>query len=717
MKKLLFNKIYFNYITVTYLLAAVILSLNIAFWQFAPLGFLFSGIYIISYILFFLENCFLEKKNLFVKIIFALTILLSQISILGTIFYYILHLLPSSGATILLIITIFNFVVFANKRKAKKHLKFTIPKQKASLVIIALYGLFLGLTLFNLFQNQTLESIRSPWEQVNYPFFLYYFLATSSLMFLLFKNRLKSLTPVFIGIHFTLSCSIALILYRVGYGFDPFIHTATEEFIAENGSITPKNFYYIGQYSIIVILHQLTSLKISILDKLLVPALTFSIPFFYYSALGQFIKKTKFIKSYFPVLFLLLIPYSHLLMTTPYNLSVLFFLLSIAMAWEFSLTGKKKHLFFNLLLAVTSLVAHPIGGIASLLTTFFTLLYKYWKQITNAFPASRYLLIFISTISVLTLPVLFSLNAILQGNIAGILKSSGLENIKNSLLANTPNIQFESNFNLLYDIAYFWGQNIRILYLVLVIFGIILFIKNKFFKVHTAFLITFAVLFLNTIFIEGFIDFQELIEYERRDYALRVLSLSFYLLVPFFMISWYHIIYKAKYNKLFQVFLLICTALLMTNVLYFSYPRHNKYETGRGYSVSKSDLLAVSKVEQLAGNSKYIVLANQNLGAAALKLTGFNRYYLEKNSTAEHYYYSIPTGAPLYQYYLDMVYKQPTRELAKEAANLIDAENVYLIVNDYWTSSEIIYQNAKAQADSVYSINNGSIYIFEFKNL
>ena len=55
------------------------------------------------------------------------------------------------------------------------------------------------------------------------------------------------------------------------------------------------------------------------------------------------------------------------------------------------------------------------------------------------------------------------------------------------------------------------------------------------------------------------------------------------------------------------------------------------------------------------GVSPYIVLANQSVSAAALLRFGFHTYY------GAQFYYAIPTGAPLYQSYLDMVYRGATR--------------------------------------------------------
>jgi hypothetical protein len=77
------------------------------------------------------------------------------------------------------------------------------------------------------------------------------------------------------------------------------------------------------------------------------------------------------------------------------------------------------------------------------------------------------------------------------------------------------------------------------------------------------------------------------------------------------------------------------------------------------------------------------------------------------------YFYPVPTGGPLYQYYLDMVYKNPDRELAVKAMDLVGVKKAYLIVNKYWYQSGRIINEAKLTANKWLSIND-EVYIFEY---
>ena len=66
---------------------------------------------------------------------------------------------------------------------------------------------------------------------------------------------------------------ISAIIYPLGFGFDGFIHRATEVWIQNNGFITPKQPYYIGQYVLVIFLNKLSLVPLSWIDRLLLPAL------------------------------------------------------------------------------------------------------------------------------------------------------------------------------------------------------------------------------------------------------------------------------------------------------------------------------------------------------------------------------------------------------------------------------------------------------------
>ena len=80
-----------------------------------------------------------------------------------------------------------------------------------------------------------------------------------SLLYL--ATKANRYTTLFTVLYLMISYSVAVIVYGVGYGFDPFIHQATIKFIDEFGAVSPKPLYYAGQYSLEIIAHKLTRIS------------------------------------------------------------------------------------------------------------------------------------------------------------------------------------------------------------------------------------------------------------------------------------------------------------------------------------------------------------------------------------------------------------------------------------------------------------------------
>ena len=152
---------------------------------------------------------------------------------------------------------------------------------------------------------------------------------------------------------------------------------------------------------------------------------------------------------------------------------------------------------------------------------------------------------------------------------------------------------------------------------------------------------------------------------------------------------------------------------MVTISLYLSYPRLDNYYNSRGYSTGELDIDAVRWINNQTEES-YIVLANQQVSAAALHELGFKHYY--KNEKGEEIYnYPIPTGGKLYQYYLDMVYKKPSRQTVLAAMKLAGAEEGYFVLNKYWWAYAKVLAEAKLEADEWKEFGEGEIMVFKYK--
>ena len=181
--------------------------------------------------------------------------------------------------------------------------------------------------------------------------------------------------------------------------------------------------------------------------------------------------------------------------------------------------------------------------------------------------------------------------------------------------------------------------------------------------------------------------------------------------IPLFASSLSKIIKKISIeNSFIKATWLIIALGLITASLYLSYPRFDKYFNSRGYNTSEDDIKAVNLIKSEA-SGPYFVLANQQVSAAALRQFGFNHYF--NTNSGSVYFYPIPTGGPLYKYYLDMVYKNPDRDNLEGAFKLTGADESYLVINKYWNQSGRIIIEAKVNSNKWWQ-KSDQVYIFKY---
>jgi hypothetical protein len=208
---------------------------------------------------------------------------------------------------------------------------------------------------------------------------------------------------------------------------------------------------------------------------------------------------------------------------------------------------------------------------------------------------------------------------------------------------------------------------------------------------------------------QGIKNFSFLSQIDKGSYAGRILILSFLFLLPVFYEIFICLIKKIKLEKIFfKIIILIFLSGLLLVSLYLNYPRKDNHFNSRSFSVSSSDFSAVRFIESVKENDNYIVLANQQVGASAIKEYGFKRYY------GPWLYYSVQTGGLLYDYYLKMI-EDPNRELMLELMTEVGAEGAYFVVNDYWWGFTKVAEEARVEADLVYNVDNSRVMIFYFK--
>lgn len=673
--------------------------INIFLLKNAIIGGIFGILY------FFILSKKLSKK-LLIKLPYSILLILSMISFVGAVIYFFYKLDNLAIAMTLIITTIIVFVIPYQE-------KFSVIKNSFSensvffkfnfliKTILSLAYLFCVFLLFDsVFAFQTIFAIRSPWKIIPSDFFIFYFIATLILFLIILSSKKKHL--ILISLHFILSSSVALIIYKLGYGFDQFIHQATEKVIIEKGAIYPKPLYYLGQYSLVVVLSKIFMVSSVIIDKLLVIILfSASLPFIIYQAFKK-LSKNKNILFALPLIFLIF-PFGSFIVTTPQNLANLFILIIIFSALPY-INGEKKYLLPLIILTLATLAIHPLAGIPVLIFLSFILLINFLKKSEISNCAKKISLSFFLLLSSVSIPIIFLINSFLSG-----LKINFSLMKQDELLSCLYNLKFYfvNNFNLFFDFAYFYKFNF---YLIIFFTSIIIILfYNKNLKLFLPYFFSFVILFINFLILKFLFSFDFLISYEQDGYTQRILQISFYFLYPIILFGFIQFFIELKkQNRFLKILFIIFISCLITSSFYTSYPREDDYETSSLFNMTKADIETVKWIENDAQGKDFIVLSNQQVSASAIKEFSFKKYF------DSQFYYSIPTSSYLYQYYLKMVNDSPKKEYIIKAMEDAKVQQGYFVINNYWWKFKEMNEEAKKTADSYKIIGQGENVIFKY---
>ncbi len=533
-----------------------------------------------------------------------------------------------------------------------------------------------------LIRHQTVEAIRSPWEVLPLSFWLLVIASTALLIFIFLYKKPSLLILI---CHSFLFFAVAIIVYRLGYGYDPFVHLATEKYIADAGFILPKKIYYLGLYLPVVLFSQNFGWNLELVNRFFVPLLAaLTLP------ASAWLFLTKYDKNKLALL-VLAIPFTTLIMSTPQNLANLFIIICVFLILTF--TNYQKLVW---LIALTSLITQPLTGIFILVLALFyqagSTSKKIWKIFLSlggwllgliGLSAAFWLLSFITPYQPAWQPTLPNLSIFI------------------------PYLwSFKFTGNIWLTLIYFYSAILILLILVLAIYGFRR--LNKQSIKSGPILIVISVLFINVFIFSALIKFPYLITYEQLDFAKRLVEIIILLLIPIILFSLKNP--GGRWRPI--VFLLFFIALLSS--FYLSYPRNDSHFYTKGFSVSQSDFKAVQQINQDAAGKSYVVLANQNLGAAALTEFGFINYRPGPDGNLQ-YFYSIPTGDRLYNYFYNIAEKGgDIKSNVKKAQQDYGVNLVYLVINNYWWNKEQIKKQATPLADEILDINNGKILVYRF---
>lgn len=623
----------------------------------------------------------------------------SSLAISGALIY-IIYSLNILGTILTILFSLLLTYLLNLKTEVKRIDKEKKQSKKASFFfwLVFVFNIAINISaIIVLYLNQSNEALISPWTQVPEIFFLLIILSNLSIISALNQKAKANYKSLLFIPYLLLLFSVAAIIYQLGYGFDPHIHYAALQEIIKNGTILPKTPYYLGQYSIIVVLQRITNINLNTINVWLLPiGAALSLPYL----LSHLHKNRKNNNgAWVSSLMLIVLGFSPFIVTTPQNLSYLFLLATVIFVYKNSLTR------LSIISALATFCIHPLAGIPAILIALISYLQN--KQTKN-----KIIKLFLKPFFYMSTFVIFIGIAIWS------IANFNYPNF-NNLTINIALPVFKNIGPYLLNASYALINNQ--IWLIIGLTTLLLFLKNKIWRHRNVTEIKKAKLLgitaaatLLSYLISSSLSFPALIAYEQDGYIKRLLIIVFIIIIPLFWEMFYFLYKKVLLkNKTQTTIITLGMALLLTVALYGSYPRFDKYYNSRGYSTGKSDFEAVILAESLANNERYIVLANQQVSAAALKQFGFhNRYLKIKND--EFYFYPIPTGGQLYQYFLSMSYQQANRAIMIKAMDYAQVNKSYLIINRYWWASDKIIAEAKISADKWIKIGDGNNYLFEY---
>ncbi len=602
------------------------------------------------------------------------------VSMLGCLAYYTTNV----STALLFAVALLGLAIAYFCAQAQELPKLTTEFHWEELVLLLAGVISLAAWWYQVFLHNDLlrtAAVRTLWSIFD-PSYLPFIALAIFCTLLLAWRRSPAALPLAIATVFSIT-SLAALLYPLGFGFDPFIHRATVEHIAQFGTITPKPLYYIGQYIIELVSVKLLHFDLSLVDALLVPTL-------FALLLPAAIAGRRHI---FSLSVLFLVPFAAFVQTTP---------MALALVWTaVCVMLPRRPIAAPLIFALAALLTHPLAGIPAVMYVLLIALDEYTKQLT----VKRVLTTVVVTASSLAIPLAFVMQA-WQSGLKLNISWQHLFNLKQLPLS----FFFSTRFNVFGDLAYTFIEN-HFLFIVTLAILTLVFVKYSWRANRPALLVACSMVVSFLILSLAF-DFRFLISYERTDFALRLLSIATLFALPLLADGVIALKDKIKQSPSLILGLISLLAIAGSSFTYGAYPRHDNYARAAGFNVTEADISTVHAIENAADGNDYVVLSDQALSAAAVKEFGFAKYY-----SGDIFYYPIPTGGPLYSIYLDMVENGPTQNKIDQAIELTGSHQIYFAIHDYWWQSASIIEQTKTFADDWFTIGEpttNAITVFVF---
>ncbi len=597
-----------------------------------------------------------------------------------------------------------------------------------------------------LWSSGTTDPIRSPWSIVPAPFFFLY-----ALMAVVAVVRSTPRTSYFLLLT---SSSVAILVYPLGFGFDHFIHAAAERIIATTGALSPPPLFYSGHYGLTILLADLLPwVDVALADRLLAPILTIAllVPLAYRSLSTVLPEREALLGTSS----LLIVPFLPLAVSTPQATANIFALATVLLL--LSITGivvrgtASPPVSFNgivqrrtipyddtsrdavkrmtmpdgevgarpqlgavpLLTALAAFLSQPMTGIIAIAVVAMTFAWQRgWRILSAA----------VAILGAIGIPLAFAIAGRIIPNLDLLVTFNPLPAMQRLGTALADVVRITA-----VDFSTADALTIARIILPLLWFGLAVggaralahqsTPKNQVAirkprplgKYGNSFLLIAPPLIalVAAALVAATVMVPTQLGEEQSQFPLRLVQLAVLLATPLVSIGLGTVLDRVR-GRLPQLAAAVAIGAAATFTLLLAYPRDDAQARSGLWSVSADDIAAVHAIAEDAGDARYVVLANQMLGAAAIREFGFrpahtvaNSSLITRNSSLEILAFPLPAGGPIARKYWEYVTSEtPTRAPIDAAMDLVNADRAYVVLHSYWRNYERLAAATATLADT-----------------
>lgn len=534
-------------------------------------------------------------------------------------------------------------------------------------------------------QARTSAVLISPWDAVNALVFPLFALATG--FALAACRRLGwGWGGILAFLHLLVAFSVSAIVYRIGFGYDPFVHEAATSYIFAHGFILPKQPFYIGQYGLVIAISWITRLGIHAVQTALVPICAAA-----GLVMAAYVRSTSSDEGFSPAAALglfLLMPFAPFAFTVPYNLALVF-LVVVILLLPCATTRTTRVAVWSM--AIAALCIHPLIGIPACGLVFVSSLrVKGWKTLAVSFVTSA-----VSLVGALFV------YARTNGGSLSWPGSAEFAQVVHAFIQPvfTP-LRAYPIWTALYGLYYLWLP-------LLFILGFVCLLRNR--RVRSQAMLTVGCAFgcvLASIITALTVRFRNIISYEQMEFSLRLLQLA-----PWLVIGGTLSMLRRAEQRMPRA-ALIGMSLFALLTWFIAYPTFTPVYSVYSPGIGQVDLDTVTRIQQLAAGKPYVALTPQMTSAAALHLIGFEQSL--SSSDGNIYPYAIPTGGYLYGKYFSLFYGSDPLTNAREAANYGHVQLVFLAIPWAWDPYGNILKEMNAAGYSNEWLGDRWLFVLRF---